>query len=584
MAITSTFIVICLSVFPAAIVCHRSHGMPGTKPDAGSPWANVCDDGQTGVESDFMMVDESHWTCQGPFMRPKTHLKAVVEDKCYAIEKPKHICVGGNVTYSTNPPLSGGHRPSWPVYGEYKYLPAPRYLHGMEHGAIVMLYNPCASPNDVARLKRIVSGCLRRHLITPYVNLSTPLAVLSWGCILRLNYVDEAAVQAWIQLHALNSGRESGVYADGQYTHELLKVTMVVSDMKDRHLCPGAGKAAGGQIANGKSTVASSTVRTTIKPEPGTATFTLHTTTTTTRHTVSAAVEKSQTATHRASVRTGSPTAAKSTLSPAQNPVTTLVPSSPELQTTTVHVAETEQRTTTREIPTATETERQTRTQGISTATVPEMSQPEHHLHATVQSVELSRQATATSKDVAHHTQTGTITAATGSSTTPRSRVAAAGRVNQMSQSTSSNRPTGASTTAPSSSSVLDSPTSAELSNDTGLVNHCVNHTLHHCLRKIATSKSVWAAVAILFVVLVVTAGLLCMQRQRTASALCCCLRTRYIMANEKVLAYEQRGKHKQPLTQQFRHLSTQINGRSGRNGGANYVKLQQDEEDDDLV
>lgn len=68
---------------------------------------------------------------------------------------------------------SGTHRPLWGVFGEYKFLPKQRWLHNLEHGAIVMLYHPCADRNEVNLLKKIVKNCLYKHIITPY-NLLEP--------------------------------------------------------------------------------------------------------------------------------------------------------------------------------------------------------------------------------------------------------------------------------------------------------------------------------------------------------------------------------------------------------------------------
>lgn len=69
--------------------------------------------------------------------------------------------------------FSGTHRPLWAIYGEYKFLPKQRWVHNLEHGAVVMLYHPCANKYEVNLLKKIVRSCLYKHVITPY-NLLTP--------------------------------------------------------------------------------------------------------------------------------------------------------------------------------------------------------------------------------------------------------------------------------------------------------------------------------------------------------------------------------------------------------------------------
>ena len=39
-----------------------------------------------------------------------------------------------------------------PKYGEYAYLPPQRWLHSLEHGAIVLLYHPCANSDQVIHI------------------------------------------------------------------------------------------------------------------------------------------------------------------------------------------------------------------------------------------------------------------------------------------------------------------------------------------------------------------------------------------------------------------------------------------------
>jgi len=38
---------------------------------------------------------------------------------------------------------------------------------GIQHGGVVLLYHPCADRREVEKLRRVVTSCLRRHVITP---------------------------------------------------------------------------------------------------------------------------------------------------------------------------------------------------------------------------------------------------------------------------------------------------------------------------------------------------------------------------------------------------------------------------------
>ncbi|KAK6056151.1 hypothetical protein COOONC_06340, partial [Cooperia oncophora] len=69
------------------------------------------------------------------------------------------------------------------------------------HGSIILLYHPCADQNELQKLRRIVTNCLYRHIITPYNKLSAirPFALVSWGSLLEMNHVDERESIAFIK-------------------------------------------------------------------------------------------------------------------------------------------------------------------------------------------------------------------------------------------------------------------------------------------------------------------------------------------------------------------------------------------------
>lgn len=62
---------------------------------------------------------------------------------------PIHKCMHIKIKYIERIPAIAPHRPLWARYGEYSYLPPQRWLHNIEHGAIVGLYHPCADPDLV---------------------------------------------------------------------------------------------------------------------------------------------------------------------------------------------------------------------------------------------------------------------------------------------------------------------------------------------------------------------------------------------------------------------------------------------------
>lgn len=160
------------------------------------------------------------------------------------IPRPIHVCMTESISYYDQPPRGGPHRPLWPVYGEYLYLPPQRWIHSMEHGAVVMLYHPCADRREVAKLRHVVTSCLRRHIITPYRHLSTtqPLALLTYGCKLTMSNVDVQAAQDFIVINAFNPEKttEAHNWRDGQYTAGLIQKAKIPngSNIRDVEVCP----------------------------------------------------------------------------------------------------------------------------------------------------------------------------------------------------------------------------------------------------------------------------------------------------------------------------------------------------------
>jgi hypothetical protein len=103
------------------------------------------------------------------------------------------------VTYETTPPVSGRHRPSPPACGVYgTQLEDGLFVHGLEHGAVGVLYQPTLPLEDIRRIERI-AGEYDSHVITmPYEGMEPVVAVASWGERMDLQELDAAAVRTYI--------------------------------------------------------------------------------------------------------------------------------------------------------------------------------------------------------------------------------------------------------------------------------------------------------------------------------------------------------------------------------------------------
>ena len=104
-----------------------------------------------------------------------------------------------------------------------------------------MLYDPCTHPTMVENLRRLVVNCIRKHVITPYNGLTRkhPLALVTWGCVMQMNYVHDKQVVKFIRKTAMKAPEYDNM-KEGQYKKMLLKQARPPfgSNMNDAILCP----------------------------------------------------------------------------------------------------------------------------------------------------------------------------------------------------------------------------------------------------------------------------------------------------------------------------------------------------------
>jgi hypothetical protein len=130
-------------------------------------------------------------------------------------EGANHVTTCSAVQWGTNPPSSGMHYPSWPVFRAYdKPVPWGFLVHGLEHGAVVLAYNcPTGCAAEIAAAKEVMAATTPRScgsppvILTPDPTLSVRFSASSWGHILRASCFDKSAFAAFINAH-INLGPE----------------------------------------------------------------------------------------------------------------------------------------------------------------------------------------------------------------------------------------------------------------------------------------------------------------------------------------------------------------------------------------
>jgi hypothetical protein len=127
-----------------------------------------------------------------------------------------HVAIGTEVEWDSNPPSSGPHFPIWAAYQAYT-SPVPRgyYVHDLEHGAVVFLYNcPNGCPDVVATLQaasdaipddplctQAGEGVRVRTVITPDPLLDVPVAAAAWGYTYKAACADLPTLTAFARAH-----------------------------------------------------------------------------------------------------------------------------------------------------------------------------------------------------------------------------------------------------------------------------------------------------------------------------------------------------------------------------------------------
>ncbi len=119
----------------------------------------------------------------------------------------KHVEQGTAIPYEEYPPTSGPHWPvvaKWGVYPEP--VPAEVFVHNLEHGGIVLLYN-CASPcPDVVRQLQAIYPALPKSkhghvkvVVSPSARIKTRFALLAWTRLDEFDTLDRERIVRFVR-------------------------------------------------------------------------------------------------------------------------------------------------------------------------------------------------------------------------------------------------------------------------------------------------------------------------------------------------------------------------------------------------
>jgi hypothetical protein len=123
-----------------------------------------------------------------------------------------HLQPGGKYTnYNSTPPTSGPHDPTPAPCGVTKEpIPNEVQVHDLEHGVIMVQYQPDLDPGQVARLEALARSYASHVIVAPYPGLKTPVAATAWTKLMALPNADTDKIRSFIGLYR-EKGPEPGI-------------------------------------------------------------------------------------------------------------------------------------------------------------------------------------------------------------------------------------------------------------------------------------------------------------------------------------------------------------------------------------
>lgn len=127
-------------------------------------------------------------------------LKTPLKGQEISVESSNHVPDGTEIQYNSNPPAAGSHYATTAHSGIYETPPPDGNLvHSLEHGAVILWYKPDLPKEDIEKLKNIFNGESGKSIMVSRSSLDVPVAVSSWGRVLKLQTIDEKQIKDFLE-------------------------------------------------------------------------------------------------------------------------------------------------------------------------------------------------------------------------------------------------------------------------------------------------------------------------------------------------------------------------------------------------
>lgn len=123
---------------------------------------------------------------------------------------PSHV--GGPLQYEVLPPVGGHHNGLWQNCTGVVYdaqVPNEHAVHGLEHGAVWITYEPSLPQDQIDQLSGMVEGA-DFTFMSPFPGLDAPISLQAWGYQLKLDDAGDNRIRDFIRTLRGNTGPEAG--------------------------------------------------------------------------------------------------------------------------------------------------------------------------------------------------------------------------------------------------------------------------------------------------------------------------------------------------------------------------------------
>lgn len=138
----------------------------------------------------------------------------------YEAQSREHIATGAiHPAYNSNPPSGGWHYNAPAQTGVYdKKLPDEQIIHNLEHGHIWFAHKPDLGKDQIEMLAKIAKDYGSRIIMTPRAANDSPIAIVAWQYVYKINAVDEATeslIRAFVGSYRNIAGPERNIPDSG---------------------------------------------------------------------------------------------------------------------------------------------------------------------------------------------------------------------------------------------------------------------------------------------------------------------------------------------------------------------------------